>query len=174
MNSRRSGVTRRESQVVQHLFAHCNFSCFLPFQEMRELLNGDRVAVRVVGSSRGKPAGSVVEILERGKQMAVGSYRREHGVGYVVEAGRSPHHFVVPNHQTGGARSGDMVKLEITEYPSRHREAQGKVVKVLGDKGELEVLEMTLECLGLGGSGRFCCIHGGSRFVQPRAVRSRS
>ncbi|MBT8443638.1 MAG: ribonuclease R, partial [Gammaproteobacteria bacterium] len=106
---------------------------YLPFQEMRQLLNGDRVAVRVVGSSRGKPAGSVVEILERGKHTAVGHYRREHGVGYVVEAGRSPHSFVIPNHHRGDAKSGDLVKLEIIEYPSAHREAQGKIVKVLGD-----------------------------------------
>ena len=106
---------------------------FLPYQEMRQLLNGDRVAVHVSGASRGKPAGRVVEILERGKTTAVGHYRREHGVGYVVEAGRSPHHFVIPNHHRGGARSGDLVKLEIIEYPSDRREAcEGRVVKVLG------------------------------------------
>ncbi|MGI9344584.1 MAG: ribonuclease R, partial [Gammaproteobacteria bacterium] len=109
---------------------------FLNFQEMRQLLHGDRVAVRIVGSSRGKPAGSVVEILERGKQTAVGHYRREHGVGYVVEAGRSPHHFLVPNHHRGGAKSGELVKLEITEYPSERREAQGKIIKVLGDPND--------------------------------------
>jgi len=109
---------------------------FLPFQEMRQLLNGDRVAVRVTGSSRGKPSGSVVEILERGKQTAVGHYRREHGVGFVNEAGRSPHNFIIPNHHRGGAKSGDLVKLEIIEYPSDRLEAQGKIVKVLGDPAD--------------------------------------
>jgi len=105
---------------------------FLPFKEMRQLLNGDRVAVHVSGSSRGKPTGTVVEILERGKTTAVGHYRREHGVGYVVEAGRSPHSFTIPNHHRDGAKPGDLVKLEIIEYPTPHREAQGKIVKVLG------------------------------------------
>jgi ribonuclease R len=107
---------------------------YLPYHEMRQLLNGDRVAVRVEGAGRGgKPSGSLIEILERGKTTAVGHYRREHGVGFVVESGRSPHHFIVPNHQRGGAKAGELVKLEITEYPSRDSEAQGKVVKVLGD-----------------------------------------
>jgi ribonuclease R len=109
---------------------------FLPFQEMRQLLNGDRIAVRVTGSSRGKPVGNVVEILERAKLTAVGHYRREHGVGFVVEAGRSPHHFIVPNHHRAGAKPGELVKIEIIEYPSERAEAQGKIVKVLGAPGD--------------------------------------
>jgi len=109
---------------------------FLPFQEMRQLLDGDRVAVRVTGSSRGKPVGNVVEILKRAKLTAVGHYRREHGVGFVVEAGRSPHHFIVPNHHRAGANPGELVKVEIIEYPSAQAEAQGKVIKVLGAPGD--------------------------------------
>jgi len=107
---------------------------YLPFQEMRALLHGDRVAVRVGETMRnGKRAGSVVEILERGKQTVVGEFRREHGVSYVVESGRIPHTFVVPTHQREGAKPGELVKIEITEYPSEHREGQGKVVRILGD-----------------------------------------
>lgn len=107
---------------------------YLPFQEMRALLHGDRVAVRVGETMRnGKRSGTVVEILERGKQTVVGEYRREHGVGYVVESGRIPHTFVVPDHQREGVKPGELVKIEITEYPSERREGQGKVVRILGD-----------------------------------------
>jgi ribonuclease R len=120
---------------------------YLPYHEMRLLLDGDRVVVRVDGTWRGgKPSGSVVEILERGKQTAVGHYQREHGVGFVVESGRSPHHFIVPNHHRNGAKPGELVKLEIIEYPSRDREAQGKVVKVLGDQNDPGMLtEVAIE-----------------------------
>ncbi len=110
---------------------------YLPFQEMRALLDGDRVAVRVSENPRnGKRAGSVVEILERGKQALVGQYHREHGVGYVVESGRVPHNFVVPAHHRGGAKPGELVKIEIIEYPSARREGQGKVVRILGDPAD--------------------------------------
>ena len=106
---------------------------YLPFQEMRALLNGDRVAVRVGSTMRnGKYAGTLVEILQRGKQTVVGQYQREHGVGYVVESGRVPHTFIVPSHQRGDAKSGELVKLEITEYSSARHEGQGKVVRILG------------------------------------------
>ena len=111
---------------------------YLPYHEMRALLDGDRVAVRLAGRGRGdRRKGSVVEILERGKVELVGQYHREHGVGYVREAAsRSPHNFMVPDHYRAGAKHGQMVKLEITDYPSAQREAHGKVVGVLGEPSD--------------------------------------
>ncbi len=110
---------------------------YLPFQQMHALLDGDRVAVRVTeGDRRGKRSGTVVEILERGKTSVVGRYERRHGIGYALESGRSPHQFLVPDHQRGGAKHGQLVKLEITEYPGAHTEAQGRVIAVLGDAGD--------------------------------------
>jgi ribonuclease R len=110
---------------------------YLSYQEMRGVLNGDRVVVRVSGTGRGgKLAGSVVEILERGKKTAVGSYEREHGIGYVVESGKSSQHYIVPDHHRGGAKVGQLVKLSITEYPSDRREAQGKITAILGNPAD--------------------------------------
>ena len=124
---------------------------FLSFQAMRPLLDGDRVAVRIGGvDRRGRPAGEVVEILSRGKTTAVGRYRREHGVGYVVESGRSPHQFLVPDHHRNGAQPGQLVKLEITEYPSPRREALGKVVRILGDEADPGIItEVAIEQFAL-------------------------
>ena len=108
---------------------------YLSYQEMRPLLDGDRVAVRVSAGGRGgRRAGTLVDILERGKSTVVGRYERRHGVGYVIESGRSPHQFLVPDHHRGGARHNQIVSLEITEYPDRKRDAQGKVVRILGDE----------------------------------------
>ena len=50
---------------------------YLPYQEMRSLLNGDRIAVRVGGAMRnGKRSGSVIETLERGRDTIVGQCTR--------------------------------------------------------------------------------------------------
>ncbi|RMF96690.1 MAG: ribonuclease R [Gammaproteobacteria bacterium] len=120
---------------------------YLPYQEMRSLLDGDRVAVRVgAGGRGGRRAGTVVEILERGRTTVVGRYQRHHGVGYVIEAGRSSRRFLVPDHQRNGARHGEIVKLEITEYPDARHEAQGKVLRVLGDTADGGVItDMAIE-----------------------------
>ncbi|MCP4091124.1 MAG: ribonuclease R [Gammaproteobacteria bacterium] len=125
---------------------------FLPFHEMRSLLDGDRIAVRLGGTDRkGRRKGAVVEILERAKKSVVGTFHREHGIAYVTEtASRTPHHFLVADADRGGADNGQLVKLEIIEYPSERREAQGKVVGVLGapnDPGMLTTL--AIESFGL-------------------------
>jgi len=111
---------------------------FIPFHEMRQLLDGDRIVARVAGTSRqGKRKGSVVEILERGKEFVVGRFHREHGVSFVVEQNaRSPHSYIVPNHQRNGAQPGQMVKLEIIDYPTKHREPYGKILEVLGEPSD--------------------------------------
>ncbi len=132
---------------------------FLPFHEMRALLDGDRVAVRLAGIGRkDRRKGAVVEILERGKTTVVGTFHREHGIAYVVEAAaRSPHHFMVAESDCEGATHGQMVKLEIVEYPSDRREAQGRVIDVLGapdDPGMLTKLAIEVSACGLTGPGR--------------------
>lgn len=114
---------------------------FLPVTEMRAILDGDRVAVRVSGRGRGgRRAGTVVEILARSRESFVGRYYREHGLGWVVEAGRSPHHFIVTDRDRADAEPGQLVKLEILEYPGPTREARGRVVEILGDPRDPRVL----------------------------------
>lgn len=113
----------------------------LPVPEMRTLLDGDRVAVRVAAGGRpGRRSGTVVEILARARESLVGRYHREHGIGWVREAGRSPHHFVVPDRYRNHAEPGQMVKLEILEYPGPSHEAMGRIVRVLGEPADPRVL----------------------------------
>lgn len=125
---------------------------YLPASEMRQLLDGDTVAVHVEGRGpRGRRAGTVVEVLVRGKTHVVGRYHREHGVGYVIEGSRSAGHFIVPDHYRGDAQPGQFVKLEILTYPSATREAQGRVVLILGSPEEDPAIatDIALEMFGL-------------------------
>jgi ribonuclease R len=58
---------------------------YLSPRHMRELMHGDRVAVRIRGHDRrGRPEGSLVEVLERNTSSVVGKYLRERGVGFVA------------------------------------------------------------------------------------------
>jgi ribonuclease R len=101
---------------------------------MRELMHGDRVAVRVSGQDRrGRPEGSLVEVLERNTTTVVGRYVRERRVGFVVpENPRITHRIAVPTDAAGKARRGQIVLVEITSQPTRQNQPIGRIVKVLG------------------------------------------
>ena len=107
---------------------------FLTPRYMRELMDGDRVAVRVSGHDRrGRPEGSLVEVLERNTSTVVGRYVRERRVGFVVpENPRITHRIAVPTDAVGKAKRGQVVLVEITSQPTRQSQPIGRIVKVLG------------------------------------------
>ena len=110
---------------------------YLPGQQMREVIHGDRVAVRIEGPRfRGKPQGAIVEVLERRTREVVGRLHVESGVAYLTpDNPRFTHRVLVPQSQLGGAESGQIVIVEITQQPSRSAQPVGRVSTVLGDHG---------------------------------------
>jgi ribonuclease R len=125
---------------------------FLSPRAMRGLIHGDRVAVRIRGHDRrGRPEGSLVEVLERNTRSVVGKYRREHRVGFVVpEDPRIPHRIVVPADAAGRARPGQVVLVELTAQPTRETQPIGRIVRVLGkpDAPGIEI-EIAIHAHGL-------------------------
>jgi ribonuclease R len=109
----------------------------LPAQEMREVMHGDRVAVRIEGARfRGKPQGVIVEVLERRTREVVGRLHVDAGFAYLVaDNPRVTHRVLVPPTELGAARPGQVVIVEITRPPSRSAQPMGRVSRVLGEHG---------------------------------------
>ena len=110
---------------------------FLAGQQMREVMHGDRVAVRVEGPGfRGRPQGTIVEVLERRTREVVGRLHVETGVAYLVpDNPRVTHRVLVPANALGEARSGQVVIVELTAQPGRNAQPVGRVSRVLGEQG---------------------------------------
>ncbi len=109
----------------------------LAAQEMREVMHGDRVAVRIEGTRfRGKPQGTIVEVLERRTHEVVGRLHVDSGLAYLVaDNPRVTHRVLVPPAELGGAGPGQVVIVEITRPPSRSAQPVGRVSRVLGEHG---------------------------------------
>ncbi len=109
----------------------------LPGQQMREVMHGDRVAARIEGPRfRGRPQGTIVEVLERRTREVVGRLQVESGVAFLTpDNPRITHRVLVPQSQLGGAASGQIVIVEITQQPGRAAQPVGRVLRVLGDHG---------------------------------------
>ena len=108
---------------------------FLSPRQMRELMHGDRAVVRVRGlDAKGRREGSVVDVLERKTRNLVGRYFRESGVGFIVpDNPRFTQEVMIPDGNVSNAQAGQIVIVEIIEYPGKHKQAVGRVTKVLGN-----------------------------------------
>ncbi len=110
-------------------------SVFVPPAEMRQILHGDRVAVKVTGrDQRGRPVGEIVDVLERGNRRVVGRLHAEHGVLFLVpEDRRIAQDILVPPAEAGKAKAGQIVTVELVAQPSKHAQPIGRVAEVLGN-----------------------------------------
>jgi len=110
---------------------------FLAPLQMRRVMHGDRVAVRIVGvDRRGRKEGEIAEILERRTHQVAGRFTVERGVGFVEPDNRRiSQRVVIPARDHGAALHGSLVVAAIVEPPSRHGEAVGKIIRVLPEEG---------------------------------------
>jgi len=108
---------------------------FLSAREMHALMHGDRIVAHVRGiDRRGRREAAVVEVLERAMQHIVGRIFIESGVGFLVpDNKRLKQDILVPAEMQGDAKHGQMVTIEITEYPNKYRQAIGRVTEILGE-----------------------------------------
>jgi ribonuclease R len=125
---------------------------FLPYREMRLLMHGDRAAARVSGrDERGRPEGSIVDVLERRTKQVAGRFSLEAGVGFLVPDNRRiSHRIVIPPQHVGPARHDDLAVVEIIEQPSRDRDPVGKVTRVLPQGGSADTaIDLAIASHGL-------------------------
>ena len=107
---------------------------FLPEKEMQKVLHGDRVQVRVIGlDRRGRPEGTIVEVLARANTHVIGRLVHENGVWLVVPEDKRIAHDILLAVAPGKAKAGQVVSVELTEQPSRYSQPIGKIAEVLGE-----------------------------------------
>jgi ribonuclease R len=110
---------------------------FLDQHQMAKVLHGDRALVRLTGVDRkGRPEGSIVEVIERANTRVVGRVLVEHGLVFVVpENKRIAQDILVPPEKRARVRpqSGQVVMVDIIEQPSKFSKPIGRISEVLGN-----------------------------------------
>jgi len=100
---------------------------------MQKVLHGDRVQVRVTGlDRRGRPEGTIVEVVSRANTHVIGRLVNENGVWLVVPEDKRISHDILLVGSVGEAKAGQVVSVELTEQPSRYSQPVGKIAEVLG------------------------------------------
>ncbi|MDR1425211.1 MAG: ribonuclease R [Azoarcus sp.] len=107
---------------------------FLEPKEMRGVLHGDRVMVRIAGTDRrGRPEGKIVEVLERVNARIVGRVLVEHGVRMVAPENKRLAQDILLAPGGKRAEAGQVVTVELIAQPSRTSRPVGRIVEVLGN-----------------------------------------
>ena len=112
---------------------------FVPGADLNTAMHGDRVVARVTpaqeeGRSR---EGEIIRILERANEKIVGTFESSKTFGFVTpDNTKLSQDIFVPKKAFHGAKTGSKVVVEITKWPDRRRNAEGKVIEVLGKVGD--------------------------------------
>ncbi len=107
---------------------------FLPEKEMQKVLHGDRVQVRVTGTDRrGRPEGSIVEVIERANTHVIGRLIHENNVWLVAPEDKRLGQDILLQGPPGKATVGQVVSVELIEQPSRYSQPVGRIDEVLGE-----------------------------------------
>ena len=108
---------------------------FIAKHQMNMVLHGDIVLAK--GNRKGasgKCEARIIKVLTNERAPIVGRYFVEHGIAVVVaEDPRITQDIMILPGSENGARHNQMVQVQITQNPSRHMNAVGKVTEVLGE-----------------------------------------
>lgn len=114
---------------------------FVPEFRMNHALHGDRVEVAVYHHRRrGLLEGEIIRIVERAKRNFVGTITLERNYAFVVPDNKlMPYDIFIPEVELEGVKSGQKVIVQITGWPAREKNPNGKIVEILGNPGVHEV-----------------------------------
>lgn len=102
-------------------------------ENINTALNGDNVRIEPTGKTLySRKQAKVVEIIERKKTRFVGTLDD----GFVVPDDKRMYRDIHVGEETLGAKNGDKVQAEIVEWTDASKSPKGKVVRIIGRKGE--------------------------------------
>lgn len=107
---------------------------FVPREQAARALDGDRVLVEVVKGTGGRSAGRLVKVVERRRQLVVGTYRERRAQAFVEPHDESLGVVRVPATQL--ARDGDVVKVRLGVGGGLLGPGHGLIGEVAGSLGK--------------------------------------
>ncbi len=107
---------------------------YIGSRNMEGAMHGDKVVARIEARKEGgNLEGRIIRVLERTHTRIVGRFESGRGFGFVVPSDKRINQDIYILHgEIKRAKEGDMVVAEITSYPTKNRNPQGKIIRILG------------------------------------------
>ena len=110
-------------------------------------LNGDIVLIKIVdeGNKEKSPEGKIVRIKKHTKNTVVGIFEYNKNFGFVIPDDRSfGTDIFISKKNMGRARTNHKVVVEITKYPEKGKNAEGKIIEILGNANQAGIDMLSL------------------------------
>ncbi len=115
---------------------------FIPADSLNGAMHNDRVVARAnkKSSSDRRMEGEIIRILKRANTTLVGTFENSMSFGFVVpDNKRISGDIFISKSEFHGAKKGQKVVVEILKYPEARRNAEGRVIEIIGDRSETGV-----------------------------------
>ena len=115
---------------------------YISKENSQNALNGDRVLIEITEEKNKvkKAEGKIVKILKHEKDTVVGIFQNNKNFGFVVPDDKNfGTDIFISKKDFGKARNNHKVLVKITKYPKKGKNAEGKVIEVLGNVNEAGV-----------------------------------
>ena len=110
-------------------------------------LNGDRVIVEILEEENKlkNAEGRIKKIIKHEKDTVVGTFQNRQNFGFVVPDDKAlGTDIFISKSNFGKAREGHKVLVKITKYPEKGKNAEGKIIEVLGSPNQAGVDMLSL------------------------------
>ena len=120
---------------------------YISKEDSLNALNGDRVLVEITEEKNKikRAEGKIKKIIKHEKDTVVGTFQKNQNFGFVVPDEKSfGTDIFISKNNFGKARNGYKVLVQITKYPEKGKNAEGKIIEVLGDPNQAGVDMLSL------------------------------
>ena len=115
---------------------------FIPAADTNGAMHNDRVVAEITkpATDERRAEGTIIKVVEREITKVVGEFQSNKTFGFVIaDEKKFNQDIYIPKKYFSGAKDGDKVVVQITVWPQAGRKPEGKIIEVLGPKGEKEV-----------------------------------
>ena len=112
---------------------------YIKGDDLNGAMHNDKVIVRLTKTSdtNNKLEGEVIRVIVRKNTTVVGTFESNGNFGFVSpDESRIGQDFFVSRDNFKKAKDGDKVVIEVTKWPEKKRNPEGKIIEILGKRGE--------------------------------------
>ena len=120
---------------------------FIAPKHINGSLNGDTVAIEIFNkrATDKSTEGRIIKVIKRDKKEVIGTFQKNKNFGFVVPDDRKINTdiFISKKHY-GKAKDNQKVVVEITKYPTKGKNAEGRIKEIIGRRDEVGVDMMSV------------------------------